>query len=56
MHLPMRDLDFHSQMELSAYTTAVHEFVKEAVRVVMEELHQDFSKINTRSKGVLELW
>ncbi len=49
-------LDFNQQMELSAYSTAVHEGVKGAVEKVMEELNQDFTKVNTRSSGVLDLW
>ena len=49
-------LDYNEQMELSAYAKVVHELVKQAVNVVMEELHQDFSKVNTRSRGILEMW
>lgn len=49
-------LDFYAQQELSAYTTVVHQSVKDAVKSIMDELNQDFSKINTRSRGILEVW
>jgi hypothetical protein len=49
-------LDYSAQMELGAYTTVVHQGVKDAVNALMEGMNQDFSKVNTRSRGVLELW
>jgi hypothetical protein len=49
-------LSVSQQMELGAYSSAVHDFVKQAVKVIMDDLNQDFSKVNTRSKGILELW
>lgn len=49
-------LDIPKQLELSAYTTMLHRAAKDAVKTLMEQLKQDFSKIDTRSKGFLELW
>lgn len=49
-------LDLFDQEELNAYATAVHSCVKQAVKELMEELGQDFSKVNTKSKGFLEVW
>ena len=52
----MAKVEFNQQMELGAYTTVVHEGVKGAVEKLMAELNQDFTKVNTRSRGALELW
>lgn len=52
----VRYLPIYQQLELSAYTTVVHTAAKKAVAHTMERLNQDFSSINTRSKGFLEVW
>jgi hypothetical protein len=49
-------LDFYAQQELEMCVAAVHEAVKDAVATVMVDLKQEFSKINTRSKGMVEVW
>ena len=49
-------MDIPQQLELSAYAQTVHSATKNAVQVLMEKLEQDFSKVNTRTKGFLEFW
>jgi len=49
-------MDIPKQLTLSAYTTTLHRGAQEGARVLMEKLNQDFSKVNTKSKGFLELW
>jgi hypothetical protein len=49
-------LDFYEQQELGAYTTVVHEGVKDAVKTIMDGLNQSFSTVNTRSKSGLASW
>lgn len=41
--------------ELSAYTGTVHSAVIEASRIVAEEINFDFSKVDTKSRGFLNL-
>lgn len=53
---PRTFLDLGQLLELSAYTTATHSAAKKAVAALTEKLNQDFTKVNTRSKGFLELW
>jgi hypothetical protein len=40
----------------SAYTSYAHYCVKETVKILMKELEQDPTGLNTKSKGFLELW
>lgn len=49
-------LDLFDQEELRAYVTMTHHAVLHAVRVLMEQNGQDFGKVNTTSKGFLEVW
>lgn len=49
-------LDLFDQEELRAYVTVSHHAVLEAVQALMEHRGQDFSKVNTTSKGFLEVW
>ena len=49
-------VDFFSQQDLSAYTSYAHHCVTESVRLLMKELEQDPTGLNTKSKGFLELW
>jgi len=49
-------VDFFSQQDLSAYTSYAHHCVKETVKLLMKELEQDPTGLNTKSKGFLELW
>lgn len=43
------------QEELSAYSTVVHAAVKDAVEHVMQELHQDFTAVDIKTRGFLNL-
>lgn len=49
-------LDIPQELTLSAYVSTVHGAAKGAVGALMAKLEQDFSKVNTRSKGFLEVW
>ena len=49
-------VDFFSQQDLSAFVGVAHHCVTDAVRMLMEELKQDPTGLNTKSKGFLELW
>ena len=49
-------LDIPKQLELSAYAITLHTAAKRSVKVLMEKLEQDFSKVDTKSKGFLQLW
>jgi len=52
----VKRMDIPQQLEMSAYVTTVHEATKRGVQVLMQNLDQDFSKVNTKSKGFLEIW
>jgi hypothetical protein len=52
----IRYLPIFQQLELSAYSIVVHTATKKAVAALMGNLKQDFSSINTKSKGFLEVW
>ena len=52
----IRYLDIPRELELSAYVTTVHTATKKAAKALMERLKQDFSRIDTKSKGFLEVW
>lgn len=43
------------KLELSNYVSLVHQVVVDEVRTLMDELHLDFSKVNTATKGFLNL-
>jgi hypothetical protein len=49
-------IDFFSQQDLSAYTSYVHYCVTETTKELLDELGQDPTGLNTKSKGFLELW
>jgi hypothetical protein len=49
-------LDVFDQQELSAFSTVTHHCLLKSVKALMEELEQDFSTLNTKSKGFLEVW
>ncbi len=49
-------LDVFDQQDLQAYVTVAHRCLLKAVRALMDELGQDFSRVNTKSKGFLEVW
>lgn len=43
------------KLELSNYVSLVHQIVVDEVKALMDELHLDFSKVNTATKGFLNL-
>ena len=43
------------KLELSNYVSLVHQIVVDEVKALMDELHLDFSKVNTSTKGFLNL-
>jgi len=49
-------LDIFAQQDLRAYVTVVHHCLLDAVEALMDELGQDASKIDRKSKGFLEVW
>ena len=49
-------LDIFAQQDLRAYVTVVHHCLLSAVKSLMEELKQDTSIIDRKSKGFLEVW
>jgi len=48
--------DIFDQQDLRAYVTVGHHAVLRAVETLMGELNQDVSRIDRKSKGVLEVW
>ncbi len=48
--------DIFDQQDLRAYVTVGHHAVLRAVDTLMEELNQDISRIDRKSKGFLEVW
>jgi len=49
-------MDIPQQLQLNAYVSTIHGATKSGVQTLMESLDQDFSKVNTKSKGFLEVW
>ena len=49
-------LDIFETQDLKAYVTVVHHSVKKVIELLMQELGQDSSKIDWKSKGFLEVW
>jgi hypothetical protein len=49
-------LDIFDQQDLRAYVTVAHHAVLDAVNGLMQELGQDPTKIERKSKGFLEVW
>jgi hypothetical protein len=49
----MLELDIFDEQDLSAYVTNLHHCVLDAVDNLMQELNQDFSRIDRQSKGFL---
>lgn len=49
-------MDIPQQLELSAYVSTIHSATKKATETLMGKLGQDFSKVNTKSRGFLEVW
>lgn len=55
-HLLATLMDIPKQMESSAYVAIVEDAAHQAVQMLMGQLGQDFSKVDTKSKGFLEIW
>jgi hypothetical protein len=49
-------IDFFTRQDLDAIVTGAHACVKETYKELMEELKQDPTGLNTRSKGFLSVW
>ena len=49
-------LDLFDQEELSAYVTAAHRCLLKSIEQLMQKAGQDFSKLDTKSKGFLQVW
>lgn len=50
------EVDIFDQQDLRAYVTVTHHCLLKAVESLMKDLGQDFSKIERKSKGFLEVW
>ena len=51
----MMGLDIFKTEELSAFVTIVHESLKDAVKQVMNEMNLDFTKVDTHTRGFLNI-
>jgi hypothetical protein len=49
-------VDFFSQQDLRAFVGVAHHYVTETFKTAQNELGQDPTGLNTKSKGFLELW
>jgi len=52
----LMEIDIFDQQDLRAYVTVTHHCLLKAVKNLMKELGQDFSQIQRKSKGFLEVW
>ena len=50
------NLDVFSQQDLNAWASCVHQAFLRSTKELMEELKQDITGMNTRSKGYLAVW
>lgn len=48
-------LDIFKTEELSAFVTLVHNAIKDAVKQVMSEMNLDFTKVDTHTRGFLNI-
>jgi len=48
-------MDIFEREEFSAYVGTVHNFVKDAAEEIMTGLNQDFSKVDTKTRGFLKI-
>ena len=48
-------LDIFKTEELSAFVTIVHQSLKDAVKQVMNEMNLDFTKVDTHTRGFLNI-
>ncbi len=54
-HADFMELSIYENEELSAISSIVHEAVKGAVEEVMGKLSLDFSKVDTKTRGILNI-
>ena len=50
------NIDVFAQQDLQAYKTIVHHCLQDALKILMDELKQDYSTIDRTSKGFLSVW
>jgi hypothetical protein len=50
------NLTLFAQQDLHAFTKVVDNCLQEAIRLLMDDLKQDYSTINRKSKGFLSVW
>lgn len=50
------NLDVFAQQDLSAYKQVVHNCLQETLKTLMDDLKQDYSTIDRKSKGFLSVW
>ena len=49
------ELDIFKTEELSAFVTIVHQSLKDAVKQIMTEMNLDFTKVDTHTRGFLNI-
>jgi hypothetical protein len=49
-------VNLFDQQDLRAFTTIAHHSLQDALKMLLEDLKQDYSTINRKSKGFLEVW
>jgi hypothetical protein len=50
------NIDVFAQQDLSAYKQVAHHSLQDTLKTLMEELKQDYSTIDRKSKGFLSVW
>jgi hypothetical protein len=50
------NIDLFAKQDLSAYKQVAHNCLQEVLQTLMDELKQDYSTIDRRSKGFLSVW
>ncbi len=55
VHLNLMELSFLEQEELSAFASLIHDAIKGAVEEVMTGLNLDFAKVDTKTRGLINI-
>ena len=50
------NLDVFAQQDLGAYKTAAHHCLQDTIKLLMDDLKQDYTTIDRKSKGFLSVW
>jgi hypothetical protein len=50
------EIDVFAQQDLAAYKQVVHNCLQETLKTLMDDLKQDYSTIDRKSKGFLSVW